>query len=50
MNGEIEIATALPYMAGGLVGGLLGGKLFKKTSAIWIRRSFALLILYGAWR
>ena len=50
INGEVEIGTALPYMAGGLAGGLLGGKLFRKASVTWIRRIFALLILYGAWR
>ena len=31
----------------GLVGGLLGGKLFKGLSMTWLRRGFALLILYG---
>ena len=50
MRGKIDLQTALPYMAGGLAGGLIGGKLFKKTPMVWLRRIFALLILYGAWR
>ena len=50
LRGELSFGTAVPYMTGGLVGGLFGGKLFKKVSVTWIRRVFALLILYGAWR
>ena len=50
LRGKIDLYTALPYMAGGLAGGLIGGKLFKKTPMVWLRRIFALLILYGAWR
>ena len=50
LRGKIDLQTALPYMAGGLAGGLIGGKLFKKTPMVWLRRIFALLILYGAWR
>ena len=33
-----------------LVGGLVGGKVFKKLSMVWLRRVFALLILYGGVR
>lgn len=43
----LDFATALPYLAGGLVGGLIGGKVFKKLSMTWLRKGFALLILYG---
>lgn len=50
IRGELELAPALPYLAGGLVGGLIGGKLFKKLSVKWLRKVFALLILYGAVR
>ena len=32
------------------VGGLVGGKLFQKVPVVWLKRAFALLILYGAWR
>lgn len=46
-RGGVEVLPALPYLAGGLVGGLLGGKLFKGLSMTWLRRGFALLILYG---
>ena len=49
-RGGLDIMVALPYLVGGLIGGLIGGKLFKKLSMKWLRRAFALLILYGAVR
>ena len=50
LRGELDFGAALPYLLGGLAGGLIGGKIFKKVSMPWLRRGFALLILYGAWR
>lgn len=46
----VDLYAALPYLAGGLLGGLLGGKLFKGVSMTWLRRGFALLILFGGVR
>lgn len=46
-RGELDPASALPYLAGGLIGGLVGGKVFHRVSMKWLRRGFALLILYG---
>ena len=46
-RGGPDLTTALPYLAGGFVGGWVGGKVFKKVNMIWLRRLFALLILYG---
>lgn len=48
-RGNLDLMQALPYLAGGLVGGLIGGKLFQKVPVLWLKRAFALLILYGAW-
>ena len=45
-RGDLDLAAALPYLAGGLV----SGKVFKKLSMVWLRRAFALLILYGGVR
>lgn len=50
LHGNLNVALAAPYLVGGLIGGLIGGKLFRKVSMTWLRRVFALLILYGAWR
>ena len=41
---------AAACLAGGLLGGLLGGRLFKGLNMTWLRRGFALLILYGGVR
>lgn len=46
-RGGLDMPTALPYLIGGLVGGTLGGKLFRRLNMDWLRRAFALLILYG---
>lgn len=46
-RGGLDLGTALPYLAGGLLGGSVGGRVFKKLSMKWLRRAFALLILYG---
>lgn len=47
LRGGLDLMTALPYLVGGLVGGWVGGKVFKKLNMTWLRRAFALLILYG---
>lgn len=50
LRGKLELVTALPYLIGGLVGGWLGGKLFKGIKVDWLRRLFGLLLLYGGVR
>jgi len=47
LRGGLELTAALPYLAGGLIGGFIGGKVFKSLNMDWLRRAFALLILYG---
>ena len=39
--------AALPYLLGGIAGGLLSAKFFKKIPAVWLHRLFGALILYG---
>ena len=46
-RGGLDLNAALPYLLGGLLGGWLGGTLFKGLSMDWLRRGFALLLLYG---
>ena len=41
---------ALPYLLGGLAGGFLGGKLFTKVPAVWLRRLFGAFLVYGGVR
>ena len=44
LHGAVQL---LVIAAGGLLGGWAGGKLFRRVNMIWLRRAFALLILYG---
>jgi uncharacterized membrane protein YfcA len=50
LRGGLELAAALPYLVGGLAGGWGGGKVFRTVNMTWLRRLFALLILYGGVR
>jgi uncharacterized membrane protein YfcA len=44
---DLDLGAALPYLLGGLAGGFLGGRLFRNVNMIWLRRGFALLLLYA---
>ena len=50
VRGQLDVGLALPYLLGGLIGGFVGGRVFKNLSMTWLRRGFALLILYGGVR
>ncbi|MBQ7120294.1 MAG: sulfite exporter TauE/SafE family protein [Oscillospiraceae bacterium] len=50
INNGIDVFGALPFLIGGLFGGILGGKLFKKISPVILRRTLALFIIYGGIR
>lgn len=50
LNGENIFYTAFPFVIGGILGGLVSGKLFKRVSAVWLHRLFGGLLLYGAVR
>ncbi len=43
-------ALAAPYLLGGLIGGFVGGRLFPRVSADWLRYLFAGFLLYGGVR
>lgn len=49
-RGTLDWALAWPYLAGGAVGGLIGGKLFGRVPIKWLRRIFAVFLLYGGVR
>ena len=50
LRGSLDVWAALPYLLGGLLGGWVGGKLFRGVNMGWLRRIFALFILYGGVR
>ena len=43
----LSLLDALPYLCGGLIGGLLGGKWFRTVPTRWLRRGFGVLLIYG---
>lgn len=49
-RGGLELGTALPYLLGGLAGGLLGSRYFKKVPPLVLKRAFGVLLLYGGVR
>ena len=49
-KGALDFTSALPYLIGGAVGGLISGKVFQKIPLTFLRRVFGLLILYGGVR
>ncbi len=46
----LPLRAALPYLIGGLLGGALGGLWFRRVSPVFLRKSLALLLLYGGVR
>lgn len=50
LRGGLDFAAAWPYLAGGTVGGWLGGRLFRGTRVDWLRRGFGLLLIFGGVR
>ena len=50
LQGGFDGLQALPYLVGGGIGGAVGGALFRRVSSRWLRRIFALFLLYGGVR
>ncbi len=50
MRGDMSLAAALPFLAGGLIGGIFAGRFLKRVPTVWLRRVFALFLLYGGVR
>ena len=45
--GGLSRMPALPYLAGGLVGGWIGGKLYGRVSVKWLKWLFAGFLFYA---
>lgn len=50
LRGALDLSAALPFLLGGLAGGVLGGLCFKNVSPVFLRRAFGLLLVYGGVR
>lgn len=49
-SGRMDVALALPYLIGGLAGGLIAGKKFKNLPVVWLRRIFGAVLMVGGLR
>ena len=50
LRAPLELSQALPYLLGGLGGGFVGGRLFPRVPAPWLRYLFAAFLAYGGIR
>ena len=46
-RGGVSLMEALPYLAGGLIGGWLGGKLYGRISTKFLKWLFAAFLFYA---
>jgi len=49
-RGGLDLMAALPYLIGGLLGGFVGGKIYRRMNMTVLRCCFGLLLLYGGIR
>ena len=49
-KGDFDIKAAIPFVIGGTLGGLVGGRVFKKVSVRALRIIFSLFMMYGGIR
>jgi uncharacterized membrane protein YfcA len=50
LRGDLDFMQALPFLIGGLVGGFVGGRFFRKIPTAVLHRIFGLLLIYGGVR
>lgn len=49
-KGGVSFSQALPFVAGGMLGGIIGGRIFKKVSVKLLRVLLVIFMLYGGAR
>jgi len=50
LRGGEFLTAALPYLAGGALGGIAAGLLLRRLSAMWLHRALGALIVWGGLR
>ena len=50
LHGSLDLQLSLPYLAGGLLGGIGGGLLLRRLPTLWLHRALGLVILWGGLR
>ncbi len=48
--GRLDFMQALPYLIGGLAGGIIAGKYFRDMPVLWLRRLFGAVLIIGGIR
>ncbi len=46
-RGSVDFRAALPYLLGGVAGGVIGGVWMKRIKVKWLRLALAAFLLYG---
>ncbi len=46
-RGTVDFTAALPYLLGGIAGGVIGGLWMKRIHVKWLRIALAAFLLYG---
>ena len=46
-RGSVDFRAALPYLLGGVAGGVIGGVWMKRVKVKWLRLALAAFLLYG---
>ena len=49
-HAQLDLSAAWPYLLGGALGGLIGGRTFEKVPVKWLKVIFGLFLLYGGVR
>lgn len=47
LRGSLDVAAALPYMLGGIAGGIVGARFMSRLDVKWLRLLLAVFLLYG---
>lgn len=50
LDGSLSWKAAIPYLAGGSLGGIAAGKWGRRIPVIWLHRGLGILILWGGFR
>lgn len=49
-HGNVRFSDALPYLPGGMIGAVVGALFLRKIPVFWLRKVFAVFVLYAAAR
>ena len=49
-SGNLDFMLALPYIVSGFIGGYFGGRFLKTINIKYVRKAFAVMLIYGGIR